>query len=435
MLKKSDQFNPNYLAKVVKLKGLQKHSNADRLQTCLIDFQNVITDMKAKDGDIYVYFPVECQINKDFLSKTNSFRDKTLNTEPDEGGFFEKHCRVKAMSLRGERSMGYIVPANHVFEWAGVNKNPSDFVNTEFDTINEKLLLKKYIKKVNKHDGPPNKKGKKPALSRLIEGQVHLHVDTDNLRKYMSNIKPSDTISITYKTHGTSWWVSNVLVKKKLNWIEKVLLNLGVKIQTEEYDLVYGSRRVVKNKQFEDPKGQDHFYGYDLWKDIKDEIGYKIPKGFTLYGEMIGYDKEGNFIQKPFDYGCRPGEHKLEVYRITYTNPNGVVMELSTPQIVEFCLRNRLNPSYRYFTGKARDLYPQLHTGEYWHEKFISNLEDDYANGERCFRCNNKVPAEGICLRVERLYEYEIYKLKSFEFLEFETKQLDAGESNIEDTA
>lgn len=33
MLTTSKEANPNYLAKVVQLKNLQKHPNADRLQT------------------------------------------------------------------------------------------------------------------------------------------------------------------------------------------------------------------------------------------------------------------------------------------------------------------------------------------------------------------------------------------------------------------
>lgn len=101
MLTTSKEANPNYLAKVVKLKNLQKHSNADRLQTVVIDFQTVVTGMDAKEGDIYIYFPVECKINSGFLSQTNSFRDKTLNTDFEKVGLFEENCRVKAVRLRG----------------------------------------------------------------------------------------------------------------------------------------------------------------------------------------------------------------------------------------------------------------------------------------------------------------------------------------------
>lgn len=79
-LKISEKANPNYLAKVVRLINLRKHSNADKLQVITIDGNNVITGLEASDGDVYVYFPLEAAINKDFLSYSNSFEDKTLNS-------------------------------------------------------------------------------------------------------------------------------------------------------------------------------------------------------------------------------------------------------------------------------------------------------------------------------------------------------------------
>ena len=121
MLEISKNANPNYLCKVVQLKNLQKHSNADRLQVVSVDFNNVITGLDAKEGDIYIYFPIESKISKDFLSYTNSFRNKTMNANPEGVGFFEENCRVKAVKLRGEKSMGYIVPARIVEQWSNLD--------------------------------------------------------------------------------------------------------------------------------------------------------------------------------------------------------------------------------------------------------------------------------------------------------------------------
>lgn len=444
MLTISKDANKNYLAKVVKLEGVQKHSNADRLQTVKIDFNTVITGMDAKDGDIYVYFPVESKINEMFLADTNSFSDKTMNADPEKKGYFGSKGRVKATRLRGEKSMGYIVPADIVWKWANISKGIyPPFEGIEFDTINGIKLVEKYVVKTK---GEPRvKQGKKPALSRLVDGQVHLHVDTENLRRNAHKINPDDMISITYKTHGTSWWVSNVIVKRKLKFWEKVGKFLGFNMNEYGYDLVYGSRRVVKNKAFEDPKGQDHFFGYDLWEGIKDEIGHKIPKGYTLYGEMLGYNANGRAIQKGYDYGCSPSgllgkpTHKLEVYRITYVNPDGVVTELSYPQIAEFCKKYDLTPAHLYFYGKASEWLVRNTEVEdlasidarNWHEKFVTTLEKKY-NEKDCWMCVNKVPEEGVIVRKESLYSCESYKLKSFKFLEWESKELDKGESDIE---
>jgi hypothetical protein len=428
MIKISKEANPNYLAKVVKLKNLQKHRNADRLQTVVIDFQTVITGMDAKEGDLYVYFPVECKINKDFLSFTNSFREKTLNKDQEKVGFFEESGRVKAMKLRGEKSCGYIVPIKTVEDFTNISLE--DFVDQEFDTVGNIKMLGKFV--VKERGSNNSKQGKEPKVSRLIEGQVHLHVDTENLRKNSFKIKPSDLISVTYKTHGTSFWVSNVLVKKSLTWFEKILKKLGVNIIDTEYDLVYGSRKVVKNQSLDDPKAKDHFFGYDLWEDIKNEIGEFIPKGVSLYGECLGFDKNGKYIQGDYDYGCEQGKFKLEIYRITQTSPDGLVTEFSYPQIEEFCSKVGLTTSYIYYTGRAVDMY-DLDVNEHWNEEFVKCLERDY-NEKNCFMCKNSVPEEGIVVRKESLFNCEAYKLKSFAFLEKESKDLDKGEINIEDS-
>lgn len=425
----SKEANSNYLAKVVALKNLQKHSNADKLQTVVIDFQTVITGMEAKEGDLYIYFPVECKINVDFLSFTNSFRDKVLNKDQEKVGFFDENGRVKAMKLRGEKSCGYIVPIKIIEEFT--KTVISECINQEFDTINGIKILEKFIV-TERNSGRDNKQGKQPKISRLIEGQVHLHVDTENLRKCSHKIKPHDLISVTYKTHGTSFWVSNVLVKKKLTWLEKLLKKFGVNIVDTEYDLVYGSRKVVKNQSLDDPKAKDHFFGYDLWEDIKNEVGEFIPKGISVYGEYLGFDKNGKYIQGDYDYGCSQGKGKTEIYRITQTSPNGLVTEFSYRQIEEFCSKVGLTPAYIFYTGRAVDMY-DLDVNEHWNENFVKCLERDY-NEKKCFMCKNSVPEEGIVIRKESLFNCESYKLKSFAFLEKESKDLDKGEVNIEDS-
>jgi len=435
MITISKEANPNYLCKIIKIDNIRKHNNADKLQIVTVDFQDVVTGMDAKQGDVYVYFPVECKINKNFLSFTNSFRNKELNADKEKAGFFEENCRVKAVKLRGEKSMGYLVPANEVESFNELNKNTLiEYINEEFDTINGIKLVEKYVVKT-KQNNPNIKKGKQPKLNRLIDGQVHLHVDTENLRKNIHKINPEDTISITYKTHGTSGWVANVLTKKKLSWFEKVLLKLGVNIKTIEYSRVYGSRKVVKNKYFKDPKNQNHFYEYDIWKDVSDKLP-EIPKGYTLYYEILGYTKTGGFIQDNYDYGCNVAENKVGVYRITHTTPDGLVTELSYPEIAEFCEKVGLTPSHLFYYGKAKDCFYNkvVHPDnvDLWRVDFIKHLENLY-NEKNCFMSKSSVPEEGIVLRKESLFQCESYKLKSFKFLKEESEELDKGEVNIED--
>ncbi len=419
MLSISDNANHNYLAKIVQLKNLRKHENADRLQVATIDFQNVIVGLDQKDGDVCVFFPVESQIHIEFLSFINAFRDKTLNKDKEAAGFFESKGRVRAVKLRGEKSMGFIVPIEQLNQFVG--KDIKAEVGTEFNMLGDTEFVRKY--EVYKPE-PRTKNGKlEKRISRLVEGQFHFHIETENLRKNAFLINPEDNISITYKVHGTSTVFANILVKRKLSLVEKLLSKI-LNITKEEYDVVYSSRKVVKNEY--ETKDKAGFYSSDIWGQVKDEIKNVIPKGYTIYGEILGYTKEGKHIQQDYDYGCDQGKHKLQVYRITVTNPDGFVIELSPSQITEFCERVGLETVFLFYKGLAKNVYPELDTKNHWNEEFIRQLEKEY-NDRDCFMCNNVVPEEGIVLRKESAFSFDAYKLKSFRFMEYETDQLDKG--------
>ena len=136
-LKISEKANPNYLAKVIQLKNIRKHSNADKLQVTTIDGNNVITGLDAQEGQLYIYFPLECSINKEYLSFSNSFRESSLNEDKEAKGFFEHHGRVRAINLRGEKSCGYIAPAKNINNWLQERKHgfiiTEKHIDTEFD--------------------------------------------------------------------------------------------------------------------------------------------------------------------------------------------------------------------------------------------------------------------------------------------------------------
>jgi hypothetical protein len=433
----SKDANVNYLAKVVKLNNIRKHSNADRLQCVSIDGNNVITGTLASEGGLYVYFPLESAINSNYLSWSNSYEKKELNQDTEAKGFFGHSGRVRAIRLRGERSEGYIVPANDISSWV-YETTGNDFVfteehaETEFDTINGLKLCEKYVNIVQLKKLKENKKNnntKKVAkVSKLIDNQFRFHIDTAPLRKNVRNINPNDYISITNKLHGTSFVVSNVLCKKKLTFVEKVLKKLGVNIVDSHYDLVYSSRKVVKNKNIDDDN-KNHFYGYDLWGDIAQNLKGCLTEGISLYGEAVGYTKTGAYIQNQYDYGCDPGKFETYIYRITLTNASGKVFEFSSQQIKDYCNKFGINHVPEFYYGKAKDLF-DLPLGEHWNVSFMEKLSDEYLEKD-CDICVNKVPAEGIVLRRE-VSDIDVYKHKSFRFFEHETKQLDSGEIDLE---
>lgn len=440
MFNKSDKHNPNYLASVVKLQGVRKHANADRLQNVSLFGNNVITGMDAKDGDLYVYFPLESAISKEFLSYTDSFRDATLNANSSKKGMFEPHGRVRCARIRGEKSEGYIVHVSQLESFAKDVLNQKieiteKYVGSDFDLFFDHSICKKYIPKgmrVSGEGGKKKTKGNvKKYVSKLVENQFHFHPSTEQLKRNVDKINPEDTIYITEKYHGTSFVVANVLVKKKLSLLDKIGKFLGLNVVETEYGMLYSSRSVLKNVAMDDDKENNHFYDSDVWKIVADKLYPHLKKGYSAYGEIVGYTPTGSMIQRDYDYGCPPGSLDYLVYRMTYTNSDGDVFELSPAQMTDYCSRYGLKTPLLHYSGKAKDLYPELSTEEHWHENFLNNLIRDYLE-KKCSFCRNDVWAEGIVLRKDVPNQWEVFKLKSFNFLNAESIQLDSGEMDIE---
>jgi len=430
MFKISEKANPNYLSQIVRLDNIVPHPNADRLQIAVIQGNSVIVSLDAKEGDVYVYFPLECAINKEFLSWGNSFSDKTLNSNREVVGFFNSKGRVRALKLRSVPSMGYALPFDKFCNWLEEKTSKSvefkeDLINKEFDSYGDILVCEKYVNPVALKKQNKEKKNQKKVVRepKVVDSQFYFHINTPQLRKLIHNISPNDYIAITRKLHGTSWVAARLLCNKRLTWQEKLLKRFGVKIVDTEYDLLWASRRVLKNGYLE-VGNKDHFYSYDFWEEIAKSVEYAIQDSITLYGEATGYTKTGSFIQNGYDYGCEPGTFKTYIYRITTTNQSGQVYEFSHNQVKDYCEKFGLTMVPELYYGKAGDLYPELSVKEHWHENFLQRLIEDYLEKD-CDLCKSqKVPDEGICLRKD-IFDIEVYKLKSFKFLEWETKQLD----------
>lgn len=257
-------------------------------------------------------------------------------------------------------------------------------------------------------------------------------------KKYDIETETSNFFSSEMLIHNSSAVIGNVLVKKNHKWYEKLLKKVGVNIVDTEYDIVYSSRKVVKN-EYLNPDQKDGFYGEDIWGVVAKEIGHLIPKGWTIYGEILGYLPSGGAIQKKYDYGCKQGEHKFYVYKISVVNIDGKTIYLTDKQIEEWCEKVGLlykdtfiyyGTVFNYLTYLTRDGI--VCKEEDWREKFLNYLEAKY-NEKDCYMCVNKVPEEGIVLRIERLDSYEAYKLKSKRFILMESDNQEQEVSNIED--
>lgn len=465
----SKNSNVNYLAKVVNLTDDAfrpfpdgKH---DKIKCCTVDGFNLICGADCSAGT-YVYFPVMCKINPQFLSATNQFRNTSLNEDPEKSGMFEDNGRVKAIKIAGTPSEGYIIPIQTLTNWivSATNKEVEFEDGQEFDCVKdgdkEFWIVKKFIIQESVSSGSHHYGRTKKAnnYDRIIPTQFRFHYETVLIKKCPHVIKPDDLIHISTKVHGTSGISSYVLCRdaeptvwqKIGNWITRKIMDPLFVLTTKKlednvsYQYVYSSRKVIKSKEFNENVGSG-YYKHDIWKYADDIIRPKLTKGLTVYYEIIGFCPDGKYIQKNYDYGYVVPKNDefnyninfgIRVYRVTYTNVDGIVHEFSPREVQIWSKTNGLIPVTELYYGKAGDLYPDLDQSDIsWSDNFISKLADD---SERFNMevdspdCNNKVPNEGVVIKVDNCRS-EAFKLKCFAFLDKEQKLLDKGESNIED--
>jgi hypothetical protein len=424
----------NYAATTVRISNITKHPNADRLQLTNLFGNTVIVGLDIKVGDLGVFFPVESQLSEEFSKANDLIRRRDAEGKP-AGGMLEENRRIRAIKLRGTPSMGLWLPISCLDYLPGGPMLNTTEEGLEFEDLRcndgkDHHICQKYIPKRNQPQGTGGKKeARKPRESKIIDGQFRFHFDTAQLGKNIHKLTPTDIISVTWKLHGTSAIVGNVLVKKQTKWYDKLASKIGVDVRKEGYEYIYASRRVVKNEFME---AKQHFYTEDLWSRVgKDNFEGKLHQGEQVYYEILGYTKDGAFIQKGYDYKCAPGTNKIYIYRITQTSPDGSVIELQWNQVKERCLELGVSSVPEIFYGNAEALFCTLDQDNHWHENYLENLKRIYVHDQDSQFCDNKVPEEGICVRKEGL-NIEVFKLKSFKFLEHETKALDAGQVDVE---
>ena len=441
----SKKFNSNYAAQIVNITYFESHPNpkVERMKVAKVLGCKVLVGIDYKEG-LYLYFPPGCVISAEFLSKNNLFRHKELNIDKEKSGYFDDSGRVKMLKLQGFYSEGLVLSIDSLSNWLG--KKVSDIEECAFDTVDNNLLCKKYII-IKEYSTNSHKPIKKPHESKVIEEQFRFHYETAQLKKTPFVIKPNSLIHCSFKEHGTSGISAYVLCKKPNTIKNKILkwLNIGSPYQ---YDYLWSSRKVIKNPYYnEDVNGG--FYDVDIWGIAHKIIEPKLEKGLTLYYEIVGYLPNGKAIQEmggiPFDYGCEKPldelnytydkHYSIKVYRITYTNVDGQVYEFTARQVHNWCREHGLHSVKQTYYGFAKDMYtsteniPEENFGDW----FLDKMTTDTSRYMECYspQCKNKVPHEGIVIRLED--DHSAYKVKCLKFLNGELSDLDKGLSNIED--
>lgn len=315
----------------------------------------------------------------------------------------------------------------------------------EFDTVEHKeksfwLCKKYYVYRGQKRERFISKALKGKQYNKVIPEFFPIHYETEQIKRIPNAINPNDLTHISSKIHGTSIRCGYVLCKRKPSFLEKIINILTGKRWNEDvlyYDYLYGSRKVVKSEE-----NESGYYKAEPYKPAFEVIKPALQKQMNIYAEIVGYTPDGAYIQKDYDYGCVPPENgeyvseknfKVRVYRITTTNVDGIVHEFSPREVQVYCQTHNLIPVTELYYGYAKNLY-NIDIETHWYENFLERLANDkYFYMERDSPdCNNKVPHEGIVIKIDNMKSAAM-KLKCFSFLNKEQKQLDAGESNIED--
>jgi hypothetical protein len=190
----------------------------------------------------------------------------------------------------------------------------------------------------------------------LMRSFLPQHYDTDSYFKNSHVIPENTDVTVTQKLHGSSIRVAHTIVQRKHSFIDKVALKLGANVAVTEYDMVYGSRRVIKD--LNNPS-HVHFYDTDIWTLKGAELAGLVPKGYLVYGELIGWTPEGSALQAKYTYDVPHTQSQLYVYRVAHINPEGVVTDLIYDQIVEFCRDRGLKVVPLLWRGKYKDFKPE----------------------------------------------------------------------------
>ena len=469
---KDTSYKENYASRIVKIESFFEHPNPDvtKIKCCTIPgtLINVIVGLDYKPG-LYVYFCVDSKINPSLLSYLNLYYDSIMNRDKTIKGFFKRSGKVKPVKLKpvydvveidnisyklpkkGCISNGFLLDLNSFKEWIKFRygEELDDISECEFNAVSGEVTewVSKEAVVIAEHQQRKFKqrKRKQPSdFENVLDNQFHFHYDTKFAIMNNNAFSPDDWIHISVKVHGTSICVSNVLCERHLPWYIKLWNKISpYKIPNVEYRNIYSSRGQIKNAKRIDGCNFDGYYDSNVWEYANNVIYPKLSKGMEVYAEILGYTEHGQYIQREFDYGCiKPIDknyydtvhYRIMVYRIELVNPDGIRHEFSPREVQQWCMENGIEPVRELYYGQAKNLYPDLQYNDEWYANFISRIAVDKRFGMEELEpmCNNKVPREGIVIKVDNMHP-NAYKVKCDKFYEITRKEIEDGISNIED--
>lgn len=269
--------------------------------------------------------------------------------------------------------------------------------------------------------------------------------------------------------HNTSIIFGNIqtrtprLPKTRFNFLNKLMLKVFMHMPDKwrtwdiDWEDVCSSRNVIRsgNAYVEEPRSTTSKVGktgdnyptgldavYPQWYEI---LKGKVDHGMIIYGEILGYvpNSETGIITrggKVYDYGCKKGENKLMIYRVTeFNSMTGKYEDFEITDVIGYTnwlvetypeLEDKIFPLQLMYHGPAKDIYPDISTEEHWHENVVQRMKTDSEKFGMDLKeplCKNKVWREGLVIRIENDPIQEAFKIKSNLYFEQEKKDMDKG--------
>lgn len=471
-LSQSKDMSLEYCATVVRLGEVKPIEDTTYLGKVTVEGCNIVVRRdKVHEGDVMIYVSNECQINSDFLSVNNEFQEIEYNANykdlmrltdemrkngaTEEGiteyifrnrGYFKKNGRVRMTKIRGVQSMGFLITIDQIKVWCPSFELDEE-IGYNFDMIGGELFVKPYMPPRSQQplERTGNREEKQSAkFDSVVKGQFAFHYHPTPLNKGMTHLTPDTNVNISVKLHGTSFILGNVIKKYPI-----LPTNLFLKMPRflrftyRWWGVLYASRTVIKNGNIK-PRVHNHYYGTDVWAEYYELLKSFIPKGVTIYGEILGYVGGSNtMVQKRYDYMCKPGENKLMIYRVVRKRLFREKVEYDIMDVLKFTEElkekirkklgdkqaNRIHPIDVLYNGTMRDLYPDIPTDRHWHENVLAAMKEDprFAIESDEPLCRTKVPREGIVIRLNGHPSDGALKLKGLKFLGKEADDIDKG--------
>lgn len=421
--------NKDYAAYIVKLPAPVKLEGLDNLVGYPMLGTQALAAKDADYGDLALVFTAGTQISEEFAYKNNLHRHGDKNEDQGQTGYLEDNRHVRSMKLKGHSSGALVMKLSSL---SYIKKlDVSQFNEGDiFDRIGDHQICTKFISKKTRAQQQFEKN--KKIWSRVDEKFLPQHYDTDSYFKNSHVIPENTDVTVTQKLHGSSIRVAHTIVQRKHSFVDKVALKLGANVAITEYDMVYGSRRVIKD--LNNPS-HVHFYDTDIWTLKGAELAGLVPKGYLVYGELIGWTPEGSALQAKYTYDVPHTQSQLYVYRVAHINPEGVVTDLIYDQIVEFCRDRGLKVVPLLWRGKYKDFKPEdwvdyVAADGTEHKTLHKYHEEGYPQAvplSKDSECD-----EGVVIRAEGLAPYTL-KCKSATFMAYDQKNTQEGNLDMEE--